>query len=308
MILHAACVYSLAAGRGRATGCSLAAAQLFWALQRGCRLPIERSRLAFPLAGSSQGFCYARPFSRWPTHAESVRQIASLGLGVEVWFNRAEGDTEPDRTALAQMRATMQKAPFVSVHSRFALWVWDPLGLRHEISLSRMIGARTLVLHRGSLGLVNSTSNADFPTIRRLAQDAREAGILLALENGRDDAWALDRVLEEIGSDPEETNLGICIDVGHAHLSSALAGDKPIRSYLKRYAGALVHLHLHDNVGLDDEHRVPGDGTADWADTLAALDEIGFTGTATLEVLTKGDLPECFLRARAFLENLRGPA
>jgi len=274
---------------------------------RWCRLLTE-SRLGFQLGGSSQGFCYVRPRSRWLTHAESVRQIASLGLGVEVWFNRAEGDTEPDRVTLAKMRASMQESPFVSVHSRSALWAWDPDGLRREILLSRMIGACTLVLHRGSLGLVDLTSRADFPQIHRLAQEAREAGILLALENGRDDAWALDRVLEEIGGDPEETNLGICIDVGHAHLWSAVAGEKPIRSYLKRYAGALVHLHLHDNVGLDDEHRVPGDGTADWPDTQAALDEIGFAGTATLELLTEGDLPEGFLRARAFLESLRASA
>ena len=258
------------------------------------------------MGGSNQGFCYARPRSRWPTHVESVCRIASLGLGVEVWFNRAEGDTEPDRATLAEMRVAIQESPFVSVHSRFSLWAWDPAGLRREIGLSKMLGARKLVLHRGSLGLVDSTSGADFPAIRRLAQEAGEAGILLALENGRDDAWALDRVLEEIGGDPEETNLGVCIDVGHAHLSSAIAGEKPIRSYLERYAGALVHLHLHDNVGLDDEHRIPGDGTADWPDTLAALDAIGFTGTATLELLTEGDLTEGFLRACAFLRSPRG--
>ncbi|MCX6095182.1 MAG: sugar phosphate isomerase/epimerase [Candidatus Bipolaricaulota bacterium] len=254
-----------------------------------------------------QGFCYRRPRSSWPTHVEGVRGIASLGLGVEVWLSREEGDSEPDRKALEGIRVAARAAPFVSVHSRFALWVWDPAGLRREIALSRAIGARTLVLHRGSLGLAEPNSGADFAEIRRLARDAREAGIRLALENGRDDAWALDRALEEIGDDPEETNLGICVDVGHVHLSPSVPSDRPIRWYLERYAGQLVHLHLHDNVGLEDEHRLPGEGTADWRDTLATLDEIGFAGTATLELLPEGDLLEALSRARAFLERLGRP-
>ena len=254
-----------------------------------------------------QGFCYRHPRSSWPTHVEGVRGITSLGLGVEVWLNRQEGDSEPDRTALEEMRAISREAPFVSVHSRFELWTWHPAGLRREILLSRTIGARTLILHRGSLGLADPASRADFPEIQRLAREAKEAGILFALENGRDDAWALDRVLEEIGDDPEETNLGICIDVGHAHLSSSIPGERPIRWYLERYAGQLVHLHLHDNVGLEDEHRLPGEGTADWRDTLATLDEIGFAGTATLELLPEGDLLEALSRARSFLERLGRP-
>ena len=268
----------------------------------------SQNRLQLTLGGSTQGFFYQRPPSGWPTQVEAVRGIGSLGLGVEVWLCKGEGDPGPDRTTLEEIRDGLLSVPFVSVHSRFELWTWDPAGLRHEIALSRALGARLLVLHRGSVGLTDPSSQADFPEIRRLAHEAREGGILLALENGRNDAWALDRVLDEIGDDPAKTNLGICIDVGHAHLSTALSGDKPIRSHLERYARQLVHLHLHDNVGLDDEHRVPGEGTADWPDTLAALREIGYDGTATLELLTDGDLLAGFSRARSFLERLQSPA
>jgi sugar phosphate isomerase/epimerase len=251
-----------------------------------------------------QGFYYQRSPTTWPTQEEATRRIASLGLGVEVWMSKGEGDPDPDRPTLAAIRDAARGAPYISVHSRSELWSWNPAGLRREIALSNAVGARLLVLHRGGFGLIDPKSEANFPEIRRLAEEAREAGILLALENGRSDAWALDRVLDELGENPEETNLGICIDIGHAHLSTALSEKNPIRSYLERYALALVHLHLHDNVGQDDEHRVPGDGTADWRDTLETLRAIGYAGTGTFELLTDGDLLTGFARARSFLEWL----
>jgi len=261
-------------------------------------------RLSLTLGGSTQGFYYQRPPSTWPSQVEAVAQIAALGLGVEVWLCKSDGDQGPDLETIAGIRDGLGGVPFVSVHSRFELWTWDPAGLRREIQLSREIGAHLLVLHRGSLGLVDPQSAADYAEIGRLAREAREEGVLLALENGRSDAWALDRVLDALGDDPHETNLGICIDVGHAHLSSPLSGEKPVRSYLERYARSLVHLHLHDNVGLDDEHRVPGDGTVDWPDTLATLREVDYAGTATLELLAVDDMARGLARARAFLEGV----
>jgi len=98
----------------------------------------------------------------------------------------------------------------------------------------------------------------------------------------------LDRVLDEIGHDPARTNLGICIDVGHAHLAKD-AGRQPIRNYLERYRGQLIHLHLHDNMQDEDDHRLPGEGSIDWPDLLRALGVIGYEGPAVLELHSPGD-------------------
>lgn len=49
----------------------------------------------------------------------------------------------------------------------------------------------------------------------------------------------------------------LCLDVGHAHAVSQI----PVSRWLNVCAPVLGHLHLHDNDGSADLHRVPGDGT-----------------------------------------------
>ena len=229
--------------------------------------------------------------------------IAKLGLGVEVWATHGWDIGEPATGDVKAVRAATAEAPFVSVHARPSLWWWDPRGLRQEIAFCEAIGARTLVLHRESLGLETRSSRPDIPEIRRLAMAAREAGVMLALENGRDTLWALDAMLDALGNNPEKTNLGICIDVGHAHLSQD-AGRQPVRNYLERYRGALVHLHLHDNARDLDDHRSPGEGTIDWPGVLGALENVGYEGPAVLELHPSGDPLVAIEEARAFLESL----
>ncbi len=227
-------------------------------------------------------------------------RIASLDLGVEAWAVHAADDPEPSPVQLEAVRVAAAGTPFVSVHARPSLWRWDPLGLREEIAFCKAIGARTLVLHRESLGLETPSSHPDIPEIVRLAQAASRAGVKLALENGRDTLWALDRILDALGDSPEKTNLGICIDVGHAHLSQD-AGRQPVRNYLERYRGVLVHLHLHDNRSTLDDHRAPGQGTIDWPDLLSVLEAIGYDGPAVLELHPSGDPRAAIAEAKAYL-------
>jgi sugar phosphate isomerase/epimerase len=116
-----------------------------------------------------------------------------------------------------------------------------------------------------------------------------------ALENVRDSTWALDRALDAIGDEPEKTNVGVCVDVGHALLSSD-AGSRPVSGYLERYRDQLVHLHVHDNDGVDDEHLVPGEGLMPWRDLADTLRELGYAGPAVLEVQRSGDDPSRAVR------------
>jgi sugar phosphate isomerase/epimerase len=139
-----------------------------------------------------------------------------------------------------------------------------------------------MVVHPASIGLARPEDRPDVPDVRRLLSEAADVGIRLLLENVTDSIWALDRVLDEIGDDPEETNLGICIDIGHARMSHD-AGRHPVANYLERYRGPLRHLHLHDTHGDADEHLVPGRGTIDWIELADVLARIRFSGAAILE-------------------------
>ncbi|MCK5585855.1 sugar phosphate isomerase/epimerase, partial [Candidatus Bipolaricaulota bacterium] len=74
------------------------------------------------------------------------------------------------------------------------------------------------------------------------------------------------------------------------------AGREPVCNYLERYAGQLIHLHLHDNHGELDEHLLPGEGNVDWPRVLGVLEDIGFSGTAVLEAYQEGVPPRDGLR------------
>ena len=55
-----------------------------------------------------------------------------------------------------------------------------------------------------------------------------------------------------------------------------------------RKLGSLVEvLHIHDNNGIKDQHKIVGTGIIDWKDTLSALEEIGYSGYYNLETMLK---------------------
>jgi len=256
-----------------------------------------------PLAGSTWGFFYKREPETWLTIPQAIEELKTTGFGVEVWTNRGWDEPWLDDKLAQEIKEACAGASHVSVHTRPEHWRWNPHGLSDEVDLCATIGASVLILHPGSFGLDDPGSRPDFPGIVRLATRARELGVQLVLENTPDTMWALDLVLDEVGDDPGKTNLGICIDVGHAYISQD-AGREPIRNYLERYKGQLVHLHLHDNFGDADEHLPLKEGSIDWQNLADTLKTIDYHGPAVLELQAQGDLIAAFTASRDYLSSL----
>ena len=84
---------------------------------------------------------------------------------------------------------------------------------------------------------------------------------------------------------PARGRVGVLFDLGHAHiaLSRGWCGQRDVAEFVRALPAPIVEMHLHDNAGRRDEHRMPGEGTADVANALAALREVGFRGPVTLE-------------------------
>ena len=241
------------------------------------------------LGSSILGFYYQQDPRSWPTLPEAVRAVLAVdqSLGVEVGDAKALHGTPVSGNELEALVAACTDAAYTTVHTRMGFWNWNPEHLRQEIDFSSQLGAQKLVLHSACFGLVEDDDRPDWPEIKRIARYAAERNVRLVMENLKDNVWILDRILDEVGDDPEVTNLGICIDIGHAH-QSVDAGRHPIANYLERYAGQLEHLHLHDNGGILDEHWLPGEGSVDWDQVLAALHKIGYGGTAVFETRQPG--------------------
>ena len=122
--------------------------------------------------------------------------------------------------------------------------------------------------------------NALIRSLEILLPEAEKCGVIIALEN----QWTplnhsrqLLRVMEHFRS----PNLGLCYDSGHGNLTEKGAqfpgrtcvppiwNDLGIpveweENLIEKFAPWMVNCHLHDNNGINDEHKLPGEGTVDW--------------------------------------------
>ena len=119
-------------------------------------------------------------------------------------------------------------------------------------------------------------------TVEALRPLCEQAGVTLAVEvipNALSTARQLVRLIE----DEDLSDLGICLDVGHARLQ----GD--VVDALETVAGYLVTTHLHDNRGRTDDHLLPFEGVIDWAELLTAFQKVGYDGTLLFELAAGPD-------------------
>jgi sugar phosphate isomerase/epimerase len=95
--------------------------------------------------------------------------------------------------------------------------------------------------------------------IEHLKAFAHPLGIKILLENLQNDVTTPEHLLEilRIG---HFDNVGITLDIGHAHLS-----DTGIDHAFELLKPRIRQLNLHDNKGMRDEHLWPGFGEIDWA-------------------------------------------
>ncbi|QSZ67107.1 sugar phosphate isomerase/epimerase [Methanofollis aquaemaris] len=138
------------------------------------------------------------------------------------------------------------------------------------------VGACRLVVHPGFCMepfLWQASEQALFRSLHDLAALQDEVSVVLAVENMG--SWtcchfrdpALLPVLDDLG-------LGFVLDVGHAALTGTL------ETFLTE--GRPVHLHLHDNDGVNDLHAACGSGSIDFSAVMAAVPS---SATAVVEVL-----------------------
>lgn len=107
---------------------------------------------------------------------------------------------------------------------------------------------------------------------------ADAVGVKVALEvmgNSLSTATDLVQLLERHF---DEDDLGICMDVGHAHI----LGDSA--EAIETASEYLITTHIHDNRGHSDDHLVPFQGTINWATAIMAFEKIGYDGVLMYEV------------------------
>lgn len=105
---------------------------------------------------------------------------------------------------------------------------------------------------------------AALSSLEHLHAFSRPLGVKLLLENIPNEIATPERLVQLIHT-LHLDDLGVCFDIGHAHVMSSVAQAFQV---LKPH---IRSTHIHDNKGEKDEHLFPGEGTIDWNEAMRLL-------------------------------------
>ncbi|MGC2162366.1 MAG: sugar phosphate isomerase/epimerase family protein [Silvibacterium sp.] len=170
--------------------------------------------------------------------------------------------------------------------------------IKRALEVAEQIPFRFLIVHLGEREDAWSPRALEFSmtALEHLRAFANPLGVKLLVENLQNEVTHPANLLEIIHTG-HFRDIGVCLDVGHAHLGEGVA---PILAELKPL---LRSSHLHDNHGERDEHLWPGEGTIAWDETFEGLKTAPQTPAGVLEIhYSFGDEPETVAQkaAKAF--------
>jgi sugar phosphate isomerase/epimerase len=116
---------------------------------------------------------------------------------------------------------------------------------------------------------------------KKVVKEAKKYNIKIMLENTKaifNEISIIAKILDEVPS------LKLHWDVGHANLGNE--GEKKTKLAFHNFKNKILHLHLSDNNGQEDQHLPLGTGNINWPFIVKTLKEYNYNKTITLEVHT----------------------
>ena len=153
--------------------------------------------------------------------------------------------------------------------------------VQNRIHMAADLGSDVIILHIPPSPAGNGSPDGKFAgqlyrSMDSLVGFARDLRIRIALENMiREDYVLLDALLSRYG--PEV--LGFCYDSGHANMGLDGLGN------LERRKDRLIAIHLHDNDGQHDQHKIPFTGSVDWSQLMPIIASSPYRAGINLEVV-----------------------
>lgn len=108
--------------------------------------------------------------------------------------------------------------------------------------------------------------------IKRITESAEKNEINIAFENLRN-LTNLSYVLESVDSN----RVGFCYDSAHHYK------HYPEIDLVTKYKSRLMAIHLHDDNGIQTQHKLPFDGTINWLKVMNGLASIDYKGALAIE-------------------------
>jgi len=151
--------------------------------------------------------------------------------------------------------------------------------VKRALETAEHIHFKNLVVHLGErtdTWSPRSLENA-LTALEHLDAFAQPLGVRLLAENLVNEPTTPEHLLE-IFTQGHLTRVGVCLDVGHAHMTVGVA------EAIATLGNRIGSVHVHDNHALRDEHLWPGDGTIDWPATMQSLKALADPPASVLEI------------------------
>lgn len=146
---------------------------------------------------------------------------------------------------------------------------------------------RHMVVHLGERydGWSQRTMEYAETALEHLGAFARPLGVKVLVENLLSEPTTPEHLVTILDLGHLD-NIGVCLDLGHAHVTVGVAEAIAV------LGSRIVSMHVHDNHGQKDEHLWPGDGTIDWKSVRDGLQGLKTPPAAVLEIMHNlGDAP-----------------
>ncbi len=234
---------------------------------------------------------------------ETIKRVAGLGYpGIEIWggrphaYYRDMGEAEISAVRKAIEDAGLEISGFIPAQFGYPTSLCSPVGtirsdsveyIRRSIDVSVSLGCNKVSLCPGrslygqgyANGMKQLTASMD-----ELVNDALKKDVLLLLEPAHMYESDLILTVEEgvrFIRDRKYPNMGIALDTGHCHVNRESLVDA---LYQLRNNQVPFHIHLDDNNGLSDQHKIPGEGAINFIPFFRDLVSSGYDGFLTIEL------------------------
>lgn len=176
--------------------------------------------------------------------------------------------------------------------------------LKKELELFAAIGIQAAVVHCNGGNDLPEAVRRDIwvKNLRALSEYVEGTGITLCLENlgSVPQTHTVERLKAFIDA-AGGRNMGICLDMGHLHLTNGRGQTAQTHREFILGAGDLLRaLHVTNNSGQGDDHLMPYSSRSgiDYREVIRALDEIGYKGLFNLEIQGENRAPMVIRRAK----------
>jgi len=151
--------------------------------------------------------------------------------------------------------------------------------IKRALEAAERIPFKNLVMHLGEKDDGWSPRSIEYAltALEHLGAFAHPLGVRLLVENLTSEPTSPEHLVTilEMG---HLTNVGVCLDLGHAHITVGVSGA------IATLNSRINSVHVHDNHAVKDEHLWPGDGNIDWPAAAEALKKLPTPPATVLEI------------------------